>query len=120
MAVKGTRCHPNRKIGSMSRRLQALSLGPTPTSFTRKSGFKVPSDHVHNTGVKPGQLDNSNEDESCLTPHTKPTILDTFSSTTSDCEPPVLYSHVLFHNDTRIKTDTGRLLYKYIYLSLYL
>ena len=25
MAVKGTRCHPNRKIGSMSGRLQALS-----------------------------------------------------------------------------------------------
>ena len=52
------------------------------------SVFKVPSYPGHNTGVKPGQLNNSNEDESGTAPNTKPTIPDTFSSTTSDCEPP--------------------------------
>ena len=32
----------------------------------------------------------------------------------------LLYSHVPYHNDTIIKqTQEGRLLYKYIYLSLY-
>ena len=31
----------------------------------------------------------------------------------------MLYSHVLYHNDTIIKTDAGRLLYKNMYLSLY-
>ena len=31
----------------------------------------------------------------------------------------LLYSHVQIHNDTIIKTDAGRLLYKYMYLSLY-
>ena len=31
----------------------------------------------------------------------------------------VLYSHMQHHNDTIIKTDTGRLLYKNMYLSLY-
>ena len=33
-------------------------------------------------------IDHSNEDESGPTPHTTPTVPDTFSSATSDCKPP--------------------------------
>ena len=48
----------------------------------------VPSYHDHNPGIKSGQLDDSDEDKSNPAPHTKSTIPDTFSSTTSDSELP--------------------------------